>query len=258
MKEELVLTKIEGGVATVTLNSPKNLNALNDQLIEALSTTLDQLQLNPDIRVLLITGNGRAFIAGADIAAMSTMGPEEAIRFGEKGASLAFKIENFPTPVIGVINGFALGGGCEIALACDIRVASDKAKMGLPEVGLGIIPGFSGTVRLQRVVGAPRAKELIYTGKMINAEEALTIGLVNRVVPHEELMDSAVELAKEITNNSPSAVRMAKKAINLVGTCPIEKGIEIENTLFALTFASEDQKEGMSAFLEKRTPSYKL
>ena len=211
---------------------------------------------DPETDVVILTGEGRSFVAGADIAEMSVMKAEEGRRFGELGAAVFRKIELMAKPVIAAVNGFALGGGCELAMACDIRIASAKAKFGQPEVGLGITPGFSGTQRLPRLVGLGKAKELIYTAAVIHAEEACRIGLVNKVVESEELMNECMAMAKTIAAKAPLAVRYAKEAINRGVETDMDTGIVIENGLFGLCFATTDQKEGMEAFLWKRKPEF--
>ena len=215
MNENKILSVTENGICTVTINNPESLNALNSLIIEELGKVFDIIAQDNDIKVVIITGAGRAFVAGADISEMSAMNPSRAKEFGIKGSSLFRKIEKLSIPVIAAVNGFALGGGCELAISCDIRVASEKAKFGQPEVSLGIIPGFSGTVRLQKIVGLAVAKELIFTGRIVDSEEALRIGLVNFVVPADELMNKANEIAAKIAANAPQAVRMAKESINL-------------------------------------------
>ncbi len=257
MSENKIVCNTTEQVCIVTINNPDSLNALNSQIIDQLSEVFDQLNSNSGVKCIIITGAGRAFVAGADILEMSSMDATEAREFGVKGAGLFRKIEKLSKPVIAAVNGFALGGGCELALACDIRVASEKAKFGQPEVSLGIIPGFSGTVRLAKITGMAVAKELIYTGKVIDATEALRVGLVNAVVPAEELINAATEMALKISANAPVAVKFAKEAINSAYDCDTDRAIEIENNLFGLCFSTEDQKEGMKAFMEKRKPDFK-
>ena len=208
-------------------------------------------------RAVIITGEGRAFVAGADIGAQAVLDIEGGRKWGQNGSALFRKIEKMDIPVIAAVNGFALGGGCELALACDLITASTKAKFGQPEVGLGIIPGFSGTQRLPRRIGIAKAKELIYTGRMIKAEEAEKIGLVNQVSEPETLISDALALAAEITKNAPLAVKYAKAAVSRGMEVDIDNGIAVENELFAMCFGSEDQKEGMHAFLEKRQADFK-
>ena len=246
----------EGKIATLTIHRPEALNALNSALLDELSEVVQELSTNQEISVLIITGEDRSFVAGADIAEMAQYTPEEALSFARKGAGLFRRIELLPQVVIASINGFCLGGGCELAMACDLRIASEKAKMGQPETGLGIPPGFGGTQRLPRLVGIERAKELIFSSRIIRADEALAIGLISKVVPHDELMSQTMTLAQSIAAQSPSALRLAKDAINRGIQSDIDTALSIENDLFALAFASPEQKEGMSAFLEKRRPQF--
>lgn len=257
MNENKILSVTENGICTVTINNPESLNALNSRIIHELGNVFDNIAQDYDIKVVIITGAGRAFVAGADISEMSVMDPVQAKEFGLKGSSLFRKIEKLPIPVIAAVNGFALGGGCELAISCDIRVASEKAKFGQPEVSLGITPGFSGTVRLQKIVGIAVAKELIFTGRIIDSEEALRVGLVNFVVPAEELLNKAQEIALKIAANAPQAVRLAKESINLASETDTDSGLAIESNLFGLCFSTKDQKEGMEAFLAKIKPEFK-
>ena len=241
-----------GPVGLITMNRPEALNALNDQVLRDLDAVLDQVEADDSILVAVITGAGRSFVAGADIGQMSTLTAAEAKAFGVLGNRVFLKLENLTKPTIAAVNGFALGGGCELSMACDIRVASEKAKFGQPEVGLGITPGFSGTQRLPRRVGVAKAKELIFSGRMIKADEAKEIGLVDAVYAPEALMDGALEMAKSFTKNAPIAVKYAKACIDRGMQMDIDGGIAVENELFAMCFATADQKEGMSAFVEKR------
>ena len=248
-----VLLEKKGHIAVATINRPKALNALNSQVLEDIDQLVEQVKADDEIRALVITGSGeKAFVAGADIGEMSTLTKAEGEAFGKKGNDIFRKIETFPVPVIAAVNGFALGGGCELSMSCDIRLASDNARFGQPEVGLGITPGFSGTQRLPRRVGVAKAKELIFSGKQIGAEEAKRIGLVNEVYAAEELLNKAVEMAKSFTANAPIAVKYSKACIDRGMQMDIDNGIALENELFAMCFATEDQKEGMGAFLEKR------
>lgn len=253
-----MLFKKEGNIGILSINRPDALNALNSIVLDELNEAIDVINNDEDVHVIILTGEGRAFVAGADIGEMKNMNPIEARAFAEKGLSLFRKIELLEKPVIAAINGFALGGGCELSMSCDIRIASEKAKFGQPEVGLGITPGFAGTQRLSRLVGIGRAKELIFTCDIISAEEAYRIGLVNKVVPGQELMTSAIEMANKILSKSQLAIRYANAAINRGIETDLDTGMAIEKDLFGLCFATEDQKEGMGAFLEKRTPNYKL
>lgn len=244
-------------VATVTISRPEALNALNSKLLDELKSAFESLEADVQVRVVIVTGSGdKAFVAGADIAEMKDMTPMQARQFSRKGQALMFLIENLRKPVIAAINGYALGGGCELAMACDIRIASDKARFGQPEVGLGIPPGFGGTQRLPRLVGEGMAKMLIFTGKMIDAQTAEKIGLVDMVVPHGELMDRAREVARSIAEKAAPAVLMAKDAIRRGLDVDLSTGCSYETEVFALCFATSHQKEGMSAFLEKRKPRF--
>ena len=254
--EFLKLEKSEG-VATLTISRPKALNALNSQVLDELNNILDDIKEDSEIDVVILTGDGKAFVAGADIGEMSSLTAEEGRQFGQKGLDAFRKLELLEKPTIAAVNGFALGGGNELAMSCDMRIASDKALFGQPEVGLGITPGFAGTQRLPRLVGLGKAMEIILTGNNIKADEALEIGLVNHVVPADELMDTAMELAKKIASNAQLAVRYSKEAINRGIETDIEAGMVTERDLFGLCFATEDQKEGMTAFLEKRKAEFK-
>lgn len=252
-----ILLEKKGLIAVATINRPKALNALNSEVLTDLDELVSAVKADADIRALVITGSGeKAFVAGADIGEMSTLTKEGGEAFGKHGNDVFRAIETLPIPTIAAVNGFALGGGCELALSCDIILASEKAKFGQPEVGLGITPGFSGTQRLPRRVGVAKAKELIFSGKMIKADEAKEIGLVNAVYAPEALMDSALEMAKSFTKNAPIAVKYAKACIDRGMQMDIDDGIAVENELFAMCFATADQKEGMGAFLEKRPANF--
>lgn len=243
-----------GHVGIITINRPEVLNALNDRVMHELHELLDDLDNREDIHVLIITGAGRAFVAGADIGEMVDFSAVNAKTFSQHGNRTLSRLSRLTRPVIAAVNGFALGGGCELAMACDIRVASEKAKFGMPEVGLGITPGFGGTQRLARIVGMSVATELILTGRIINAQEALSIGLVNHVYPPEEMLDKALELANAIAAQPQVAVRQAKQAIRTGKQIDINTGVEYESESFGLCFSTQDQKEAMRAFLEKRKP----
>ncbi len=249
------VVEMEDGVALVRINRPQALNALTTALLLEFDTVLDAIEAS-DASAVILTGEGKAFVAGADIAEMKNLNAEAGRDFGALGSRIFRRLELFRLPVIAAVNGYALGGGCELAMACDIRIASDKAKFGQPEVGLGIIPGFSGTQRLPRLVGASRAKELIFTGEMVSASDALAMGLVSRVVAPETLVPTCRELAAKIRKNAPLAVRYAKAAINGGLDSTVETGMALERDLFGLCFATGDQKEGMTAFVEKRTPVF--
>ena len=239
-------------IAIVTIDRPEALNALNGTVITELELVVTELENDRDVRCMILTGEGRSFVAGADIGEQYPLNLDGGRRWGQRGSALLRRIEKLEFPTIAAVNGFALGGGCELALSCDIILASEKAKFGQPEVGLGITPGFSGTQRLPRRVGVAKAKELIFSGKQIGAEEAKRIGLVNEVYAAEELLNKAVEMAKSFTANAPIAVKYSKACIDRGMQMDIDNGIALENELFAMCFATEDQKEGMGAFLEKR------
>ena len=253
-----LLVEIEQGLATVTINRPKALNALNPETINELRQAFTGLEQDATVQVVLLTGSGeKAFVAGADIAAMQEMTPIAARTFALEGQATMSIIENLSKPVIAVVNGFALGGGCELAMACDIRVAGEKAKFGQPEVGLGVIPGFAGTQRLARLIGKGRAKELVFTGDMVDAQEAWRLGLVNKVLPQDELLAAARKMASKIASQGPVAVRLSKEAINEGLEMDLDRASAFEADQFALCFTSADQMEGMQAFLEKRPADFK-
>ena len=242
----------EGFVGVITINRPKALNALNSEVLKELNATLDAVDLE-NTRALVLTGAGeKSFVAGADIAEMSTLTKAEGEAFGKIGNDVFRKIETFPIPVIAAVNGFALGGGCEIAMSCDIRLCSDTAIFGQPEVGLGITPGFGGTQRLARLIPVGKAKEIIYGAVNIKADEAYRLGLVNSVYPLEELLPAAKKLAAKIAKNAPIAVRACKQAINEGLDLDMDQAIVLEEKLFGSCFETEDQREGMQVFLEKR------
>jgi enoyl-CoA hydratase len=248
-----VLVERDSHVVTVTLNRPDKLNALNEELLHELGRVVLDLSRDPSVRCAILTGAGeKAFAAGADIAAMSEMSTTRARQFAEMGHGIGHTLETAHFPVIAAVNGFALGGGCELALACDFIYASDKAKLGQPEVNLGVIPGFGGTQRLARRVGEARARELCMTGDMVNAEEALRIGLVNAVVPHADLLPRVREVASKIASKGPLAIAAAKRVILRGADVPLPTANELEATAFAALFGTADQREGMRAFLEKR------
>jgi enoyl-CoA hydratase len=254
---DCVIRVIENDIATVTINRPKALNALNQEILTSLCDTMAELDQNSVVKIVILTGSGeKAFVAGADIAEIQSLSPVQAKQFAELGQRTMDKIANMRPFVIAAVNGFALGGGCELALACDIRIASNKAKLGIPEVTLGVIPGFGGTQRLPRLVGLGIAKELFATGRQVKAEEAKEIGLVNFVTEHEELMPFCMELAKRIAANSTSAIHLGKQSMNAGADISLSQALELEASLFGVAFSTSDQKEGMTAFLEKRAAEF--
>ncbi|MTI67707.1 MAG: short-chain-enoyl-CoA hydratase [Firmicutes bacterium] len=257
MEFENLLLKIDERVGILSINKPKVLNALNSDVLKELNNAIEYIENNNEIDVLVLTGEGKAFVAGADISEMKDKTPKEAREFAKLGIDVFRKIELLEKPVIAAINGFSLGGGLELSMSCDIRIASEKAKFGQPEVGLGITPGFSGTQRLARLVGPSKAKELIFTADMIDSNEAEKIGLVNKVVKKEDLMDEAMNLAKKIASKGQIAIRYSKCAINRGFETDIDTGMALERDLFGLCFATDDQKEGMKAFIDKRKPEFK-
>ena len=247
----------QGAVAVLTIDRPKALNALNPEVLADLKAAFEGIDQNT-ARCVVLTGEGdKSFVAGADIGSMSTMTKAEGEAFGKLGNDIFLMIESFPLPVIAAVNGFALGGGCELAMSCDIRLCSDNAMFGQPEVGLGITPGFGGTQRLPRIVGLGMAKQLLYTARNIDAAEALRIGLVNAVVPQAELLDTAVKMANNVAKNAPIAVRACKKAVNEGMQVSIDKAVEIEEKLFGDCFETHDQVEGMACFLSREKPKPK-
>lgn len=253
----LLLETDSDGISTVTIHRPKALNALNAATMYELDQVFDELAANPAAKVVIITGSGeKSFVAGADILEMKDKTAVEGRQWGQLAQAVFSKIENLPKPVIAAVNGYALGGGCELAMACDIRIASEKAKFGQPEVSLGIPPGFGGTQRLPRLVGKGRAKELLFTGDMIDAAEAYRIGLANQVVAPEELIDKAKAMAHKILSRAPIAVQVCKAAVNTGLDIDLNSAIAYEAEVFGLCFATEDQKEGMTAFIEKRKAAF--
>lgn len=252
-----LITERDGALAVLTLNRPDKLNALNAELLGELDAALAELSRDTSIGCAILTGAGeKAFAAGADIAAMLPMTTEQGRAFSEMGHRICSRIEHAPFPVIGAINGFALGGGCELALACDFLYASDKAKLGQPEVNLGIIPGFGGTQRLARRVGIARARELCFTGDAIGAEDALRMGLVNAVVPHAELLPKVKEVAQKIASKGRVAIAQCKRVMFSGADVPLDVANALETQAFSMLFGTSDRKEGMSAFLEKRKAAF--
>lgn len=257
MAYENIIYQVEEGIATITFNRPKALNALNAALLGELSDALDKIAADEDIRVLILTGSGdKAFVAGADITELATFNSLSAKNFATFGQAVIDKLQKLPIIVIAAVNGFALGGGTEIAIACDFIYASENAKFGQPEINLGLIPGFGGTQRLPRLIGTNMAKELIFTGKMVSAAEGSQIGLVNKVVALEVLLDEVMKVAKEIAAKGKVSLRAAKQAINNGINADLATGLKIEIDAFALSYASTDAQEGTSAFLEKRKPDF--
>ncbi len=258
MDYENIIFEVTAGIATITFNRPKALNALNGNLLDELSSALDQIDADEDIRVLILTGAGeKSFVAGADITELATFNTLQGKMFSRKGQIIISRLQELAVPVIAAVNGFALGGGSEMALACDFIYASENAMFGLPEITLGIIPGFGGTQRLPRLIGSNRAKELIFTGKMIPAAEAASMGLVNRVLPQVALMEETLKTAKAIATKGKVSLRAAKQAINNGLNVDLATGLQIEVDAFAICMASEDGKEGTRAFVEKRKPQFK-
>lgn len=257
MSYEFLTLAVADRIATLTINRPDKLNALNDATMAELGRAIDEVRSRSEIGGLIVTGAGRAFIAGADISELSSQSPATAKERSIAGQKVFRKFETSPKPVIAAVNGFALGGGCELALACHIRIASDKAKFGLPEVKLGTCPGYGGTQRLSRLIGKGRAIQLIATAEMIDAAEAFRIGLVNKVVAPDDLTRAATEMMSLILANGPIAVALCIDAIDRGLDMSLEEGMAIESNHFGLLAATEDMTEGMKAFLEKRTPAFR-
>ncbi len=258
MAHKNILFDVENGIATITFNRPKALNALSTALLSEFSAALDSVEADPSIRVLILTGAGeKSFVAGADITEINTLNALQAKHFARNGQAVISRLQDLPIPVIAAVNGFALGGGCEMALACDFIYASETAKFGLPEINLGIIPGFGGTQRLPRRVSPGRAKELVFTGTMIDAEAAERMGLINRVCPAESLMEEVMKTAGLIATKGRVSLRAAKQAVNTGLNTDLASGLAFEAETFALCVSSEDAKEGTDAFLQKRKPEFK-
>ncbi len=257
MTYENITVAREEGLAIVTVNRPKSLNALNRATIGEIAQAVDELAADATVRALILTGAGeKAFVAGADIAEMANLSSPEALEFSRAGHRLMDKLEALPIPTLAAVNGFALGGGCELAMACDLIVAGEKARFGQPEVSLGVIPGFGGTGRLTRAVGIQRARELIFTGDIVDAQSALALGLVVAVVPPEQLLDRCRDIARRIGQKGPLAIAQAKRVLRAGADLPLDAANALEMQAFAALFGSSDQKEGMRAFLEKRPPKF--
>ena len=257
MAYETIIVEIEEGIATVTLNRPDVLNALNSQVFNELADAAENLGADDSVRVVIITGGDKVFAAGADIKAMASLSAVDITTSGRPSMRTFHLLENIHKPVIAAIAGYALGGGCELTLVADVRIAADNAQFGLPEIKLGILPGGGGTQRLPRLIGAGKAKELIFSGDFINAEEALRVGLVNKVVPADQLMTEAKKMAKKFAARGAVAISLAKSCVNEGLRMDLKMGLQYEHKCFALLFATEDQKEGMNAFVEKRKPNFK-
>jgi enoyl-CoA hydratase len=256
MSDVLLKEKLEGRVGVLTINRPEKMNALNGEVRRALIGALEEFRTDDDVRVVVLTGAGeKAFIAGADIGEFKDAKPAQQYRNMQRG-NIYSAMEAFPKPVIAMIHGFCLGGGCELSMACDIRIASDQARIGQPEINLGLIPGGGGTQRLPRLVGEGRAMKMIYTGKMISAEEAGRIGLVDEVVPADELRERTLEIARTIGSKSPIALKAAKESILAARRMPMDQGLQFERAWFSLLFSTHDMDEGVSAFLEKRPAEF--
>ncbi len=258
MTYETILYEVQDGVGLVTINRPKVLNALSPQVLIEVSDVVDEIQKGTAVRVLVITGAGdKAFVAGADISEFPKMNPLQARGFAEKGQALFFALEQLPIPVIACVNGFALGGGCELAMSCDFIYASDKAKFGQPEINLGIVPGFGGTQRLARLVGRAKAKELCMTGEMIDAQQARELGLAAKVFPAEQLLEETMKVARKLAGLSQVALRAIKQLVDRGMDVDLKTGCTLEMEAFGVCFASNDAREGALAFLEKRKPDFK-
>lgn len=255
--QDILLEPIEAGVVRLTINRPKVLNALNRATLEEIDQALDLLEADKNTRLLLITGAGdKAFVAGADIEEMRQFSALEAKAFSAFGLGVLRRLENAPFPVIALVNGFALGGGCELAMSCDLILASDNAKFGQPEINLGVTPGFGGSQRLSRLIGKPMALELLYTGRLIGAEEAKKLGLINHIYSQDELMNQGLLLAKQISSKSRIGLKLIKQLVQRGQDLPLDNACIMESDQFGLSFSSPDQTEGMAAFLEKRAPNF--
>ncbi len=257
LKLNNIKLQIEGKIAVITMNRPKALNALNNETLDELNTIIEGIGENKEILGVIIAGTGKAFVAGADIVQMQPYKGEEGRSYSEYAQGVFNKIEALGKPIIAAVNGYALGGGCELAMSCDLRIASENAVFGQPEASLGVIPCFGGTQRLPRLIGSGRAKELIFTGRRVKAQEAFAIGLVNKVVPEEALLNEAKGMMSAIISKAPMAVKYAKISINKGADLDLGNALELEKDLAALTFASADKDEGMTAFIEKRDPIFR-
>jgi enoyl-CoA hydratase len=256
MEYKNLLVEINDGIGIVKINRPKALNSLNSETLVEIKDVGEKLNSDPAVRVVIVTGEGKAFIAGADILEMKDLNALEGMAFSQRGHDALGAIENMRKPVIAAVNGYALGGGFEVALSCDIIYASEKAKVGFPETTLGIFPGFGGTQRTAKLAGLAKAKELIFSGRTISAGEAYEMGLINKVVAPEQLMDEVMALAGQIKANSPFSIALAKECISKSLSTSMEEGLLLEAKDFGLCFATKDQKEGMTAFVEKRKPTF--
>lgn len=258
MSYQLIKVEVEEPAGIITINRPDKLNALNEAVLKELEAAVEDLGTRPEVRAIILTGAGeKAFVAGADISELAELDTRGGIASSKRGQKLFSWLESCGKMIIAAVNGFALGGGCELALACDVRIASENARLGLPEVSLGIIPGYGGTQRLPRLVGRGIALELILSGRQVKAEEALRIGLVNRVVPQDELLQAALDLARKVARNGPVAVSAAKQAVDRGLDLGFQSGSELESALFGMLCTTQDMREGMSAFLEKRQPEFR-
>jgi len=255
--KNITLEKKKNGVAIIKINRPQSLNALNKETLKELTTAIDEIEKDRNIKAAILTGEGKAFIAGADIKEMKDMTPLEAREFSEMGHNLLMKIENSRLPFIAAINGYALGGGCEMMMACDICIASKKAKIGQPEINLGIHPGFGGTQRLPRLIGKTKAMELLLTGENISAEEAYHIGLINKIVEDNKLLEEAEKTAEKIAEKSSIQTAFIKSLVNKGINIDLQSACSLETSYFSSSFSTHDQKEGMNAFIEKRKPVFK-
>ena len=258
MADSLLLTEDRGGIRTLTINRPDKLNALNSETLDALHQAFDAAAADDAVRVVVLTGSGaKAFVAGADISEMNGLTPVQGRDFSLRGQRMMRRVEKMPKPVIAAVNGFALGGGLELAMCCHLRIAADSAKVGQPEINLGLIPGFGGSQRLLRLAGRAATLELCLTGAPIDAARARELGIVNRVVPADQLMDETMKLAGQLANAAPLALRAMIDSVNIGGECGIEEGLEYESAQFGLVFSTDDMREGTSAFLDKRKPAFK-